>query len=43
MTFEVDIFLYTKDFGLRWEDGVRVIKDGVEEYSSKRKEIIEIE
>lgn len=43
MTFEVDIFLYTKTFGLRWEDGIRVTRDGVEEYSKKRREIIEIE
>ncbi len=43
MTFEVDTFLYDKDFGVRWEDGVRVTREGAERYSSKRREIIEIE
>lgn len=42
MTFQVDTFLYTKDYGLRWEDGIRVTKDGVEELSNKRQEIIEL-
>lgn len=43
MTFEVDTFLRDKDFGVRWEDGVRITREGVERYSSKRREIIEIE
>ena len=42
MTFQVDTFLYTKDFGLRWEDGVRVTKDGVETFSTKWEEVLEL-
>ena len=42
MTFQVDTFLYTKSFGLRWEDGVRVTKSGVEMLSSKRLEVLEL-
>ncbi len=30
MTFQVDTFLQGPDFGLRWENGVRVTADGVE-------------
>lgn len=42
MTFQVDTFLYTKGFGLRWENGVRVTKTGVEWLSSFRNEVIEL-
>ncbi len=42
MTFQVDTFLYTKSYGLRWEDGVRVTKSGVEMLSDKRLEVIEL-
>jgi Xaa-Pro aminopeptidase len=42
MTFQVDTFLYTKSFGLRWEDGVRVTKSGVEMLSQKFLEVIEL-
>ena len=35
MTFQVDTFFYDVDFGLRWENGVRVIKGGVEKLSKK--------
>lgn len=42
MTFQVDTFFYDKDFGLRWENGVRVTKDGVEQLSKKYKRIIEL-
>lgn len=35
MTFQVDTFFNDKDFGLRWENGVRVIKGGVEKLSQK--------
>jgi len=42
MTFQVDTFLYTKDYGLRWEDGVRVTKEGVERFSTKYLEILEL-
>jgi Xaa-Pro aminopeptidase len=39
-TFQVDSFLHTQHYGARWEDGVRVTKDGVEEFSSYRRELI---
>ena len=42
MTFQVDTFLYTKEFGLRWENGVRVTNEGVEALSSIRNEVIEL-
>ncbi|MCD6221160.1 aminopeptidase P family protein [bacterium] len=42
MTFQVDTFLYCDDFGLRWENGVVVKKDGVEPLSGKLMEIIEV-
>ena len=41
-TFQVDSFLYTPQYGARWEDGVRVTKDGVEQFSTYRREIIVI-
>lgn len=43
MTFQVDTFLYTAEFGLRWENGVRVTADGVERLSDARMEIIELD
>ncbi|HNQ36300.1 MAG TPA: M24 family metallopeptidase, partial [bacterium] len=42
MTFQVDTFLYNRDFGLRWEDGVVVTRDGVEELSSRLQRIIQV-
>ncbi len=39
-TFQVDSFLHTQGYGARWEDGVRVTRDGVEEFSSYRRELI---
>lgn len=42
MTFQVDTFLYTRSFGLRWEDGVRVTRSGVEMLSDKFLEVIEL-
>jgi Xaa-Pro aminopeptidase len=41
-TFQVDSFLHTQQFGARWEDGVRVTQDGVEQFSSYRRELIVI-
>ena len=35
MTFQVDTFLYTPEFGLRWETGVAVQKDGGAVFSDK--------
>ncbi|HXK44406.1 MAG TPA: Xaa-Pro peptidase family protein [bacterium] len=42
MTFQVDTFLYCKDYGLRWENGVVVKKHGVEPLSKKLTKIIEL-
>lgn len=41
-TFQVDSFLYTRHYGARWEDGVRVTLDGVEQFSTYRRELIVI-
>jgi Xaa-Pro aminopeptidase len=42
MTFQVDTFLYTPEFGLRWETGVAVKEDGVEPFSDKIQGLIEL-
>ncbi len=42
LTFQVDTFFYDKDFGLRWENGVRVTKDGVEKLSQKYMKMVQI-
>ena len=42
MTFQVDTFLQSENFGLRWENGIRVTKDGAELMSDKEMRIIEI-
>jgi Xaa-Pro aminopeptidase len=42
MTFQVDTFLYTPEYGLRWETGVVVKKDGVEPLSDKIQGLIEL-
>ena len=41
-TFQVDSFLHTPGYGARWEDGVRVTRDGVEPFSTYRRELIVI-
>jgi len=41
-TYQVDSFLHLKEFGMRFEDGIRVTKDGVEEFSNFRRELITI-
>lgn len=44
MTFNVDSFMYARgEFGLRWENGVRVTQDGVEVFSDRFMDIIELE
>ena len=40
MTFQVDTFFYDKDFGLRWENGVRVTKAGVARLSKEFMRIV---
>ncbi len=42
MTFQVDTFFYDKDFGLRWENGVRVKEGGVERLSRKYMKLVQI-
>jgi len=42
MTFQVDTFLYTEEFGLRLEDAVRVTKEGVEKFCTRWEEISEL-
>jgi Xaa-Pro aminopeptidase len=40
MTFQVDSFLHTDEYGVRFEDGVVVTKDGVEEFPTLEREIM---
>jgi Xaa-Pro aminopeptidase len=42
MTFQVDTFFYDEDFGLRWENGVRVTKTGIERLSQKYMQLVEL-
>jgi Xaa-Pro aminopeptidase len=42
MTFQVDTFLYDKDFGCRWEDAIRITKDGIEKFCTRWEEILEL-
>ncbi|MCX5768970.1 MAG: Xaa-Pro peptidase family protein [Candidatus Hydrogenedentes bacterium] len=42
MTFQVDTFFQDKDFGLRWENGVRITKTGVERLSQKYMKMVEL-
>jgi len=42
MTFQVDTFFQGKDFGLRWENGVRVTDKGVERLSKKFARLVEL-
>lgn len=42
MVFQVDTFLCTEEYGLRWEDAVRVTKSGVERFCTRWEEILEL-
>lgn len=42
MTFQVDTFFYGRDFGLRWENGARVTKTGVEMLSKRFMQIVRL-
>ena len=42
MTFQVDTFVQDVEFGLRWENGVRVTATGVEMFSHRNMEILEL-
>ncbi|NJL31209.1 MAG: M24 family metallopeptidase [Phycisphaerales bacterium] len=44
MTFNVDTFVYVRhEFGLRFENGVRITRDGIEKFSSRFMDIIELD
>ncbi len=42
MTFQVDTFFYDVDFGLRWENGIVVKDDGVEQLSKRYMRMVEL-
>ena len=42
MTFQVDTFFQDKDFGLRWENGVRITKTGVERLSQNYMKLVQL-
>jgi Xaa-Pro aminopeptidase len=42
MQFNIDIWLNDGDYGLRYEDGILITDNGVEELTSYRREIIEL-
>lgn len=42
MTFQVDTFVQDVDFGLRWENGVRITEAGVELFSDRNMGILEL-
>jgi len=42
MTFMADTFVTTPEYGIRWEDGFRVTKNGIEEFSNKWQKVIEL-
>ena len=42
MTFQIDTFVVAPEFGARWENGARILEDGVELFSSRRMEVLEL-
>ena len=42
LTFMADTFFTCEEYGFRWEDGFRVKKEGVEEFSSAYQKVIEL-
>jgi len=42
MTFQVDTFFHGDDFGLRWENGVRITRTGVQKLSHRHMRIVEL-
>ena len=42
MTFQVDTFFYDRDFGLRWENGVRITGTGVEKLSQRFMRLVQL-
>ncbi len=43
MTFQADTFVCGPEYGLRWENGLRITSDGVEMFSGKYQAPVEIE
>jgi len=43
MTFQVDTFFQDTSFGFRWENGVRILSKGVERFSFKNMDLIEVQ
>lgn len=42
MTFQIDTFVVNDAFGARWENGARITKEGVELFSGRRMEVVEL-
>jgi len=42
MTFQIDTFVVGPEFGGRWENGARVLADGLELFSDMRMEVVEV-
>jgi len=42
MTFQIDTFVVGPEFGGRWENGARILGDGVELFSRRRMEVLEV-
>jgi Xaa-Pro aminopeptidase len=42
MTFQIDTFALSPEIGVRWENGVRILADGVEAFSGRHMELLEI-
>jgi Xaa-Pro aminopeptidase len=43
MTFQVDTFIATERFGIRWETGVKIVEDGIEPLSNPLGKIYELD
>ncbi|HEY1367852.1 MAG TPA: Xaa-Pro peptidase family protein [Gaiellaceae bacterium] len=42
MTFQIDSFVVTPEFGARWENGARILDDGIELFSNERMQVLEV-
>lgn len=42
MTFQIDTFTVSPELGCRWENGVRILRNSVEWFSSRHMELIEL-
>ncbi len=42
MTFQIDTFVVNAEFGARWENGARITPAGVELFSDRRMEVLEL-